>query len=64
MVVKKRKGANDNYKVSLCNHWLLNGTCHFGEECHFAHGEEEIQESGHQNEMLNDYEVFDPTRGN
>ena len=36
--VKKRKGG-DNYKVSLCNHWLLSGSCHFGEECHFAHGE-------------------------
>jgi hypothetical protein len=61
---KKKKGGNDNYKVSLCNHWLLSGTCHFGEECHFAHGEEEIQEStvGHQNELINDSDIYDPTR--
>lgn len=44
---KKVKGgagrsSNDNYKVSLCNHWLLSGSCHFGEECHFAHGEAEV----------------------
>jgi hypothetical protein len=59
---KKRKGPNENYKVSLCNHWLLSGTCHFGEECHFAHGEGEIQE-GYQSEVLNDAEILDPTRG-
>lgn len=60
--VKKRKGG-DNYKVSLCNHWLLSGNCHFGEECHFAHGENEIQEGGHQTELLSDFEVYDPMRG-
>jgi hypothetical protein len=43
---KKRKSSqpNDNYKVSLCNHWLLDGVCHFNDDCHFAHGEEEINE--------------------
>lgn len=58
---KKKKSPNENYKVSLCNHWLLKGTCHFNEECHFAHGEEEIQE-GYQSDTLNDADIFDPTR--
>ena len=41
---KKSNQPNDNYKVSLCNHWLLDGVCHFNEDCHFAHGEEEIND--------------------
>jgi hypothetical protein len=61
VTAKKRKGPNENYKVSLCNHWLLSGTCHFNEECHFAHGEDEIQE-GYQSDQFNDVEVYDPTR--
>lgn len=46
VLLKKKKSnqPNDNYKVSLCNHWLLDGVCHFNEDCHFAHGEEEIND--------------------
>jgi cleavage and polyadenylation specificity factor subunit 4 len=58
---KKRAGPNENYKVSLCDHWLLRGTCHFNEGCIFAHGEEELLE-GFQGEQLNDSDVYDPTR--
>lgn len=33
---------NENYKTTLCNHWLQNkGLCPFGEDCVFAHGEAE-----------------------
>lgn len=60
-VKKKRAGPNENYKVSLCDHWLLRGTCHFNEGCIFAHGEEELLD-GFQSEQLNDNDVFDPTR--
>ena len=58
---KKRKGPNENFKVSLCNHWLLSGSCHFNEGCIFAHGEEEIQDS-YQSDVLQDADVHDPTR--
>lgn len=29
---------NENYKVTLCTHWLQTGSCTFDEGCHFAHG--------------------------
>jgi hypothetical protein len=55
---------NDNYKVTLCTHWLLNSTCPFKDECIFAHGEEELNEGYQPNaEFLVDTEVHDPTRG-
>jgi len=59
----KSSQRNENYKVSLCSHWLLTGTCHFNDGCHFAHGEEEIAESLLQtNDSLNDLNLLDPTR--
>ena len=55
---------NDNYKVTLCTHWLLNNTCPFKDECIFAHGEEELNEGYQPNaEFLNESDVYDPTRG-
>ena len=51
---KKSNQPNDNYKVSLCNHWLLDGVCHFNEDCHFAHGEEEINDRSERNEKNTD----------
>ena len=64
MAIKKKKGnqPNENYKVSLCNHWLLNGLCMFNDDCHFAHGEEQINESYLNNESLNDVDIYDPMR--
>lgn len=53
---------NDNFKVTLCTHWLLNGTCPFGDECHFAHGEDQINEGYQPNvEFLQDGDIYDPT---
>ncbi|EWM27410.1 Zinc finger, CCCH-type [Nannochloropsis gaditana] len=35
---------NENYKTTLCNHWLSNkGLCPFGDDCVFAHGETELR---------------------
>jgi hypothetical protein len=35
---------NENYKTTLCNHWLSNkGLCPFGDDCVFAHGEAELR---------------------
>lgn len=31
------------YKTSLCNYWVENGYCHFGEYCTYAHGEQELR---------------------
>jgi hypothetical protein len=56
---------NDNYKVTICTHWLLSGACHFDEECHFAHGEHEINEGFQPNsEFLRDDDIYDPTAFN
>jgi hypothetical protein len=56
--------VNDNYKVTLCTHWLLDGICRFNERCVYAHGEEELNEGYQPNkEFLNDDDVYDPTRG-
>ena len=33
-----------NYKTVLCKHFI-NGACHFGNDCHYAHGESEIRSS-------------------
>jgi hypothetical protein len=64
---KKQKinQPNDNYKVTLCNHWLSTGNCEFGDGCHYAHGEYEINQGSHPGnaEFLQDGDVVDPTRG-
>lgn len=43
--VKRRKAqpVNEFYKIAICKHWEKQGTCPFGEECHFAHGEKELR---------------------
>lgn len=54
---------NDNFKVSLCTHWLLNNSCPFQNECHFAHGEDELNiESLTPIDFLYDADIYDPTR--
>lgn len=61
---KKTKLAtpNDNFKVTLCSHWLMNGTCPFNNDCHFAHGEDQINEGFQPNaEFLQDSDIYDPT---
>ncbi len=55
---------NDNFKVTLCTHWLLSGECPFGGECHYAHGEAELREGYQANsEFLFDDDILDRTRG-
>lgn len=34
-------------KTELCKNWELNGTCKFGTDCAFAHGEHEIVAKNH-----------------
>jgi len=41
---------NENYKVSICKHWKIHGTCPFGERCHFAHGNHELRQRGQPGE--------------
>lgn len=43
--VKRRKAqpVNEFYKIAICKHWEKLGHCPFSEECHFAHGENELR---------------------
>ncbi|GLD92054.1 hypothetical protein PINS_up000587 [Pythium insidiosum] len=43
--IKRRKAqpVNEFYKIAICKHWEKLGTCPFGEDCHFAHGEKELR---------------------
>lgn len=39
---KPANPPNEFYKISLCKHYMA-GMCPFGDECHFAHGEQELR---------------------
>eukprot|EP01041_Mallomonas_annulata_P014216 gene14216-30239_t len=62
---KKRKTHQPNqfYKITLCKHWLEHGNCPYSDDCHYAHGEDELK-SFPGAEDLDDYEIFDNTRNN
>ncbi|ETW07878.1 hypothetical protein H310_02294 [Aphanomyces invadans] len=40
---RKAQPVNEFFKIAICKHWEKQGTCPFGEECHFAHGEKELR---------------------
>lgn len=45
-----REGAPKKpFKTKMCASWEATGTCSFGENCHFAHGQEEIQAPARKN---------------
>lgn len=59
----KPSQPNENFKVTLCTHWLLNNSCPFGTDCHYAHGEDDINEGYQPNaDFLNDLDIYDPHR--
>ena len=60
---KKRKtnAPNAFYKITLCKHWLKNGVCPFGDECHYSHGEEDLKAFSGTDD-LDDSDVFDPVK--
>jgi len=43
--VKRRKAqpVNEYFKIAICKHWEKMGSCPFGDECHFAHGQTELR---------------------
>ncbi|CAI5718741.1 unnamed protein product [Peronospora effusa] len=43
--VKRRKAqpVNEFFKIAICKHWEKMGSCPFGDECHFAHGDTELR---------------------
>jgi len=55
------------FKTKMCASWEATGTCSFGENCHFAHGKEEIQSmnrkstNGTSNDANLEAEVQDQT---
>ena len=58
---RKTQTPNLYYKITLCKHWLKNGMCPFGDDCHFAHSEAELK-SFSGTEDLDDTDIFDPIR--
>ncbi|OQS06800.1 hypothetical protein THRCLA_01167 [Thraustotheca clavata] len=40
---RKTQPVNEFFKIAICKHWEKQGTCPFGDECHFAHGEKELR---------------------
>lgn len=69
---KKRKTHQPNqfYKITLCKHWLEHGSCPFGDECHYAHGEADLKTVSNADEISSSsqdqavkYEAYDPFRG-
>lgn len=46
---QKKKGTADNdfrakYKTEVCKYWTQTGYCQFGDQCAFAHGQQEIRQ--------------------
>lgn len=61
----KSQQVNENFKVSLCSNWLVEGVCPYSEKgtCNYAHGEDEINDSTQGGEVLHDVPaIYDPTR--
>ena len=59
----KANQPNENYKITLCSHWLQSGNCTFNDSCHFAHGEAEVHDGQQsQVDLLTEAEIYDPTR--
>lgn len=40
--------GNNKYKTSLCNNFTSAGFCKFGDNCKFAHGEDDLRSGGNQ----------------
>lgn len=61
---KKRKThqPTQHYKIIMCKHWLEHGTCQFGEECHYAHGEAELNVTNKSGVSFEEPDIYDPTR--
>jgi len=61
----KSQQVNENFKVSLCSNWLVEGVCPYSEKgtCNYAHGEDEINDSNQGGDILRDIPaIYDPTR--
>ena len=41
-------GNNNKYKTALCNNFESAGFCKFGDNCKFAHGEQDLRSNGNQ----------------
>jgi hypothetical protein len=63
--IKRSNAQKENYKSTLCSHWLREGTCTYNDSCTYAHGEgTEINDSNQGEECADDLVIYDPTRGN
>jgi hypothetical protein len=60
--LKRSNAQNENYKSTICTHWLAKGSCHFNEDCHFAHGEEQINDINQAPDAADSLNIYDPTR--
>ena len=46
--------STGKYKTVLCKHFGQNGTCSYGDKCQFAHGFQELKNSGDISSITND----------
>lgn len=46
-------GNNNKYKTALCNNFESAGFCKFGDNCKFAHGEQDLRSGGNQSGGFN-----------
>lgn len=60
--LKRSDAQTQNYKSTICTHWLAKGNCHFNEDCHFAHGEEQINDINQTPDAADSLNIHDPTR--
>ncbi len=42
----------NKYKTVLCKHFGQTGTCSYGDKCQFAHGFQELKNSGNNNQVI------------
>ncbi|KAK9101948.1 hypothetical protein Sjap_019202 [Stephania japonica] len=50
------------WKTRICNKWETTGHCPFGEKCHFAHGQAELQKYGSMYEVETENATLAPSK--
>jgi butyrate response factor 1 len=57
-IPKLEKRVNPLRKTSLCDNFEKSGVCPYGDACDFAHGEAELRDKPHRNEIPCRFELM------